>query len=155
MNELELLKEIENLNKEITTGKLFARDLNKEDWDTLTSWWNAWPNWTTPGKDFLPANGTGGIMIERNEECIAAGFLYKTNSNVIILEWIVSNPKYRDTDRQDAIEMLITEAEKLTKKMGYQYMFTIGRNKNLIETHRKLGWSIDDKPSHEITKKLK
>ena len=119
MNELELLKEIENLNKEITTGKLFARDLNEEDWDTLTSWWNA-----------LPDNGKGGIMIEKNNVPIVAGFIYETNSASVLLEWIISNPEYRDTDRQDAIEMLITEAEKLTKKMGYQYMFTIGRNKN-------------------------
>ena len=49
----------------------------------------------------------------------------------------------------------ITEAEKLTKSLGYDYMFTIGRNKQLIETHKKLGWFVDEKPSHEITKKLK
>lgn len=155
MDELELLKEIENLNKEIKTGELFSRNLNKSDWDTLTSWWDAWPDWTSPGKDFLPENGTGGIMIEKDNIPIVAGFIYETNSASVLLEWIISNPEYKDTDRQDAIEMLITEAEKLTKKLGYKYMFTIGRNKNLIETHRKLGWFVDDKPSYEITKKLK
>ena len=34
-------------------------------------------------------------------------------------------------------------------------MFSIGRSKHLLETHEKLGWKIDKKPSHEITKKLK
>ena len=33
-------------------------------------------------------------------------------------------------------------------------MSTIGRNKNLIETHKKLGWNIDEKPSYELTKNL-
>ena len=108
----------------------------------------------TPVKNFLPENGTGGIMIEKNGQPIVAGFIYETNSASILLEWIVSNPDYRDGDRQQAVEMLIIEAEKRTKELGYSYMFTIGRNKNLIETHRKLGWHVDDKPSHEIIKKL-
>ena len=155
MNELELLNEINDLSNQIKTGELVARDLKESDWDTLTSWWDAWPDWTNPSKDFLPENGTGGIMIEKDNIPIVAGFIYATNSASVLLEWIISNPNYRDRDRKKAIEMLITEAEELTKKMGYKYMFTIGRNKHLIETHRKLGWFVDDKPSHEITKKLK
>ena len=34
-------------------------------------------------------------------------------------------------------------------------MFSIGRNKHLIETHEKLGWNVDKNPSYEIMKKLK
>jgi hypothetical protein len=33
-------------------------------------------------------------------------------------------------------------------------MFTIGRNKHLIETHKKLNWVVDKDPSYEITKKI-
>ena len=154
MDELELLKEIEDLNDQIKTGELFPRDLKKSDWDTLVEWWNWWPGWTAPSKDFLPENGTGGIMIEKDNIPIVAGFIYVTNSKGVLLEWIVSNPKYKQKDRKQAIELLIKEAEELTKKLGYKYMFTIGRSKSLIETHKKLGWFVDDKPSHEITKKL-
>ena len=154
MDELELLKEIEDLNDQIKTGELFPRDLKKSDWDTLVEWWNWWPGWTAPSKDFLPENGTGGIMIEKDNIPIVAGFIYATNSKGVLLEWIVSNPKYKQKDRKQAIELLIKEAEELTKKLGYKYMFTIGRSKSLIETHKKLGWFVDDKPSHEITKKL-
>ena len=155
MNELELLKEIESLNKKINTDELIARDLKESDWETLLKWWDSWPDWTAPSKDFLPDNGTGGIMVEKNNKPIVAGFIYETNSASVLLEWIVSDPEYRDNDRGEAVELLITEAEKSTKALGYNYMFTIGRNKRLIETHKKLGWFVDDKPSHEITKKLK
>ena len=106
-------------------------------------------------KDFLPDNGTGGIMVEKNNTPIVAGFLYETNSSVLILEWIVSNPKYKEYDRKEAIELLIKEAENLAESKNYRYMFSIGRSKHLLETHEKLGWKIDKKPSHEITKKLK
>lgn len=154
MNELELLEEIEVLNKKIQINELIARNLKESDWDMLVRWWDAWPNWYTPAKDFLPNNGTGGLMVEKDGRPIIAGFIYETNSSSVLLEWIVSDPEYRDNDRKQAVELLITEAEKLTKNLGYKYMFTIGRNKNLIETHKKLGWTVDDKPSHEITKKL-
>ena len=153
MNELELLKEIEDLDKKIKTNKLFSRKLRASD--TLVKWWNSWPDWTAPAKDFLPDNGTGGLMVEKDGEPIVAGFIYETNSSSVLLEWIVSDPEYRDNDRSQAVELLIIEAEKLTKSLGYNYMFTIGRSKQLMEAHKKLGWFVDDKPSHEITKKLK
>ena len=34
-------------------------------------------------------------------------------------------------------------------------MFSIGRNKHLIDTHKKLGWAVDNKSSYEIIKKLR
>tara|TARA_R100000458_G_C8205213_1_gene194481 strand:+ start:437 stop:919 length:483 start_codon:yes stop_codon:yes gene_type:complete len=152
MDEKELLNEIEELNVKINDNKLVCRVLREDDWETLKSWWEAWPDWPVPPRDFLPDNGKGGLMIEKNGKPIVAGFLYQTNSKGILLEWIISDPKYRDEDRNDAVERLIIEAEKSAKVMGYIYMFTIGRQKNLIEKHRKLGWMVDDKPSHEITK---
>jgi len=155
MNELELLNEIEDLQSKIKTGKLEARVLKSSDWDTLTTWWDSWPGWTSPSKEFLPDNGKGGLMVEKDNMPIVAGFIYETNSASVLLEWIVSNPDYREADRKEAVELLITEAEAVTKELGYKYMFTIGRNEQLIETHKKLGWFVDDKPSHEITKKLK
>ena len=41
------------------------------------------------------------------------------------------------------------------KKLGYDNMFSIGRNKHLIDTHKKLGWAVDNKSSYEIIKKLR
>jgi len=153
MNELELREAIENLEVQIDQGMLTCRHLKSSDWDTLKSWWREWPEWKSPpARDFLPDNGKGGLMIEKDGLPIVAGFLYQTNSKGILLEWIISNPKYREDDRGEAVEMLIIEAEKYSKELGFLYMFTIGRQKNLIDKHKKLGWSVDEKPSHEITK---
>jgi hypothetical protein len=72
----------------------------------------------------------------------------------VLLEWIVSNPDYRDGDRKKAIELLIATAENVCKESGKKYMFSIGRNKHLIETHKKLGWTADSDPSYEIVKTI-
>ena len=153
MSEEKLLKEIEDLSMQIKVSEFECRTIRESDWDTLVSWWKWW-RWTVPAKDFLPENGTGGIIIEKDGIPIVAGFIYTTNSATTLLEWIVSNPDYKNKDRKLAIEMLITEAENLTKQSGYNYIFSVGRSKHLIATHKKLGWFVDDKPSHEITKKL-
>tara|TARA_R110000744_G_scaffold165172_1_gene282287 strand:+ start:43 stop:450 length:408 start_codon:yes stop_codon:yes gene_type:complete len=134
--------------------ELNIRMLKDSDWDTLVKWWDAWPDWVAPAKDFLPENGTGGFIVEKKSEAIVAGFLYTTNSKAALLEWIVSNPEYKQNDKQDAIELLINGAENVCKKQGINYVFTIGRNKNLIKTHKKLGYTIDKNPSYEIIKKI-
>tara|TARA_R110001606_G_C14897358_1_gene593521 strand:- start:89 stop:496 length:408 start_codon:yes stop_codon:yes gene_type:complete len=134
--------------------ELKARILQDEDWDTLCKWWNSWPKWVNPPKSFLPDNGKGGLMVEKNGKPIVAGFLYLTNSDAVLLEWIVSDPEYRDKDRKQALELLITSAEDTCRALGKVHMFSIGRNKHLIETHKKLGWTVDSEPSHELIKNI-
>jgi len=93
-------------------------------------------------------------MVEKDNQPIVACFLYFTNSDAVLLEWIVSNPDYRDKDRKKAIELLIATAENVCKDSGKKYMFSIGRNKYLIETHKKLGWVVDENSSKELIKKI-
>ena len=95
--------------------KFNIRQLKESDWDTLVSWWEAWPEWVNPPKSFLPNHGIGGIMIEKSNQPIVAGFLYFTNSDAVLLEWIVSNPEYRENDRKEAIELLINACERFVK----------------------------------------
>ena len=134
--------------------ELNTRLLKEEDWETLCKWWESWPKWVNPPKSFLPDNGTGGLMVEKDGRSICAGFLYMTNSDAVLLEWIVSDPEYRDSDRKEAIELLITSDEELCKKLGKVHMFSIGRNRHLINTHKKLGWTVDESPSHELIKNI-
>jgi len=133
---------------------LNIRRLTDKDWDTLVSWWSNWPKWQAPVKDFLPEDGKGGLIVEKDNKPIVAGFIYLTNSKTALLEWIVSNPKYWEADRKQAIELLITGAENLVKSLDYKYLFAVMQHKGLIETHEKLGWNKDNKPSYELTKVL-
>ena len=128
-----------------------ARKLTDNDYELLVSWWKWW-RWTPIPKNFLPDNGTGGIMIEKDNTPVVAGFIYYTNSDAVVVEWIISNPDYKNKNRKQAVEVLLNTIEKVCKKQGKQYMFSIGRSKQLVETHKKLGWVVDEKPSYEIVK---
>jgi len=133
--------------------QLNIRKLKESDWETLCSWWDQWPEWQNPPRDFLPDNGKGGLMVEKDVP-IVAGFIYYTNSKGALLEWVVSNPDYKEDDRKQAIALLINAAEDVCKSNGVKYMFSIGRNKSLIKTHEELGWHVDNKSSKELVKKI-
>ena len=128
-----------------------TRTLTESDWETLSDWWKAW-NWPVMAKDMLPDNGTGGIMVENEGENIVAGFLYWSNSKLVWLDWIISNPKVSRDIRQEAIKKLILTAEHMTKEAGSKYMMSISRSNSLLKTHEQMGWSVDKTPSHEMIK---
>ena len=131
--------------------ELNIRRLNNEDYSTLVKWWDAWPEWQAPPKTFLPDTG---FIVEKNNIGIVAGYVYMTNSKAALLEWIISNPEYRESDRKDAITLLIQAVERVLSDQGIKHVFTIGRHKSLINLHKKLGWMVDEKPSYEIIKNL-
>jgi hypothetical protein len=133
--------------------ELKSRALCESDWETLQSWWKAW-EWPEMNKDLLPLNGLGGLIISKEDIPVVAGFLYLTNSGVAWIEWVISNPEYREDDRKDALELLIKELENVALSVGKTIILSIGRNKGLINAHRNLGYTIDDNPSYEISKKI-
>ncbi|MHA2351458.1 MAG: hypothetical protein ACXADL_17720 [Candidatus Thorarchaeota archaeon] len=55
--------------------ELKARRLTSKDYDTIVEWWKSWPEWQPLPKEMLPENGTGGIIIEKENEPIVAGVL--------------------------------------------------------------------------------
>jgi len=134
-------------------GELKFRPLREGDYETICKWWKWW-RWPVIPREMLPDKGKSGFIVEKNNIPIVSAFLYLTNSTGALLEWIVSNPEYREDDRKEAIELLITNAEVVCKNMGITYMFSIGRSKHLMKTHEKLGWQVDKKPSYEIIKNL-
>ena len=135
--------------------ELSIRKLKESDWDTLVSLWKTWPDWQVhPTKALLPENGTGGLIVEKNGIAIIAGFIYTTNSKVGWMEWIVSNADYREDDRKQASELLVSGLEHVAKISGCEVILSVGRNKGLIQTHRNLGYTVDKDPSYEISKKI-
>jgi hypothetical protein len=133
--------------------ELTIRALQESDWETLQEWWKWW-RWPEMNRDLLPANGLGGLMICKDNTPIIAGFLYLTNSKGALLDWIISNPEYKDKDRRTALLLLIDSCEEVAKLNGYNIIFSFTRNKSLIDAHTELGYTIDPTPSHEISKKL-
>ena len=133
--------------------ELSKRRLQHDDYDTIVEWWKSWPDWQPLARNLLPENGTGGIIIERDGTPIVAGFLYGShNCKIAWMEWIIGNPN--EKNRSEAVELLISSLEDWAKEGGYELVLSIGRSKSLIDKHKKLGYTVDDNPSYEISKKI-
>jgi hypothetical protein len=135
--------------------ELTIRPLNEHDYDTiLCKWWTDW-GWVVPQKDFLPQDGTGGLMILDGDIPICAGFIYTTNSGVAWVDWIVSSKTYRKKpQRKNAIEWLIVSLEDLAKRTGHKYVYALIKHKGLVGVYEKLGFVQGDAYTTELIKKL-
>ena len=134
--------------------ELSIRRLKESDWDLLTQMWSSWEWDEHLDKDLLPDNGTGGFIVEKNNEPIVAGFLYSKNSRLWTIGWPISNKNYRGADRKEAVELLLKGMENVAKASGCKALITLASNKTLIETHKKLGWTVDYKTAYEVSKKI-
>lgn len=130
-----------------------SRKLKEEDYDLLVSWWKQW-RWTAPPRDFLPQNGTGGVMIEKDGKQVVAGFIYLTNSAVAWSEFIISNFDYKEPDRHEAIKFLISELSSIAKDCGVKYVYTVVKNQSLQKLYQEIGYTNGSQKVNEMFLKL-
>jgi|TARA_R110002012_G_scaffold307658_1_gene513288 hypothetical protein len=131
---------------------LNIKPLSDNDYDNiLCAWWKDW-RWTAPAKDFLPERG---YMVYYNDEPICAGYMYITNSNVVLLEWIVSSFKFKDKKiRKEALYMLIETITSLARGLDKKYVYSLLKNKPLIQLYSELGFVKGGDNGCEMIKKL-
>lgn len=135
--------------------KFETRLLNENDYDEiLVKWWKDW-GWEAPPKDFLPENGTSGLIVFDGDEPICAGFIYLTNSEVAWVDWIISSKTYNTKpNRKEAISLLISKLTEVCKASKSKYSYALIKHKGLIETYKELGYNQADSYSTEMIKKL-
>lgn len=138
------------MEKEVT-----FRTFKKGDYEMCCDWWDWWWKGEIPVKKELLPSEDRCFIIESNGTPVAANFLYK-DGFCGYLTWMVSNPKYREKDRRQIIELLITRIEKEAKEIhNLRFLFTVCGNTHTQNIHRKLGWFLEDSaPAYETFKYL-
>lgn len=126
--------------------------LTDKDYDEiLCKWWKDW-RWVPPAKDFLPPTG---YMVYYKDEPICAGYMYVTNSNVVLLEWIVSNFNFKDKKiRKQSLLMLIQTITSLAEGLEKKYIYSLLKSQSLIKLYKELGYTEGDSNATEMIKKL-
>lgn len=134
---------------------LTVRPLTDADYeDILVGWWKQW-RWEPPMKDFLPNNGTGGVMVFDGDTPICAGYMYLTNSSVSWVDWIISNKEYtKRPERREAIKLLVSTLSDISKKSGSKYAYALIKNQSLVKVYEDLGYIKGDSYTSEMLKAL-
>lgn len=117
--------------------------VNEQSYKVLVEWWkgHSWP--------IIPFNSLPktGIIVDNT----VAGFLYSTDSNVCMLEWVISNPKSEKLHRKECLDILFNELLSIAKNKGFEFCFTFVQNKGLIQSLEKNNFKkTDDNMVHFI-----
>ena len=122
---------------------MIIRPYTELDYWTLAAWWTD-HDWPCLDPEMLPK--TGFIV-----EGVCAGFLYKTDSKIAWLEYIISNPKSDKEERNKGLDLVITELCNEAKKCGFEAIFTSSSHDKLINRYKNHGFiSTDESMTHFI-----
>ena len=91
------------------------RKLHTKDWSFLPSWKGV------PNQESLPQNGVGGFIVESQPDRtpVAVQWLALEN-DVANLSEVYSNEFYKDTDREDAIQLLLRFTKDFVATIDYK-----------------------------------
>lgn len=114
-----------------------VRNYKFSDYEEVARWWKA-HDWPALEPRML---SEAGLVVEG----LCAGWLYKTDSCIALLEWVVGNPDADKELRSEALDLLIKTAKNMAKNQGYSLMFTFTSHPALIKRmHEKHAFEITD-----------
>lgn len=125
-----------------------ARIIKEEDYQELLTWWK-WHRFPAPAIEMLP---NSGVMISKKEINICAGYIYFTNSSICWVEFIVSNPNYRESDRKEAIKEVIQQLTSIAKDNGFKAVYTNLKNPSLIKYFKEVDYQEGSIQTTEMIK---
>lgn len=122
------------------------RPYTKLDYVRLESWWKG-HKWTPLHSDCLPETG----FIVNN---ICAGFLYKTDSNIAILEFVIADPESDKKERDKALDCLFDTLINTAKEMGFHNIMGWLNHPSLVKRYEKFGFGITHSDVIEVARRL-
>jgi hypothetical protein len=106
----------------------------KAHYATLETWWRGW-NQRPPGPEALPKTGfvVAGTV---------AGFLYRTDSNIAILEAFIANPKSDADERNAALDAIVVALVKEAQRAGFTYLLAYTTVPAILRRAERFGFTV-------------
>ena len=130
------------------------RPITDLDMVEVHRWWEE-QGWPKIPKEMLPT--TGWIVEHSSPEGIdgvCAGWLYKANSAMAKLEWVVGNPSIPAEKRSEGLNLLIEHISQEARLAGYTALFTSTKHTRLIERLKLCGYTVGDEGVTHLFKRL-
>lgn len=108
-----------------------------KDYTTVCGWWLA-RGWPVAPKHCL---STTGLIVPE----VCAGWIYKSDSSIAWMEWIISNPNTESTKRAEALDVLIDALVAQAKDGGFKHIFSSISHPSLMARYEKHGFQATDK----------
>lgn len=110
------------------------------DYPTVAAWW-AGHGWEPVPEAVLPPTG---YVVEFVNKPIVAGWLYRTDSAIAWLEWVISDPTSTPGPRNKATDRLISTASEAAKALGHTVIFSSLTHPRLIQRYENHGFKVTE-----------
>lgn len=121
-----------------------ARLYTPDDYPMVCKWWESW-GWPCIPEESLPSIG---VVIESDNTPVSAAWIYRTDSNMCLLEWFISSKETTKQQRKGSVEALIKASTEMAKSLGFSRVFCSVRNANLMKKLENSGFA---KTENEMT----
>jgi hypothetical protein len=118
------------------------REFKSEQYELVANWWDA-HGWHAVPQEFL--SKTGLMVFDEDNVPRAAIWLYRTDSPVMMAEWLVVNPDNSPRQSYAAVKELLVNVKLIADASG-AYLMTFLQNDSLIKNFEKQDFIIEKKP---------
>ena len=131
---------------------VIVRGITLKDYEFINKWWED-SGYGIVDKQYLPDNGLGGLIVEKNGVPLAAAYTYTTNSRVCYMDNLVSNFNYKGRDRYLLIKKLFDTVINRAKECGCEMLWTLSttRDRGIVKRCAELGCQVSDEPYYIIS----
>lgn len=120
------------------------------DYKMISEWWEGhkWP--------VIPASSLSrnGLIVHEDGENLSCGFLYGTDSDISIIEWVLSNPTAGLVKRSIGVKVLVAKLTELSQTMGYGVCMTWLNSRSLIKCFGENGYVAGDKKTSHFIRRF-
>lgn len=113
---------------------------DQNDYQEISKWWKE-QNWP-----IIPVSSLSdcGFVVFDGDTKILAGWLYKTNSDIAWMEFIVGNPQVKGDKRNTAFDILFDTVIVFAKHHNFKHIFTSVQHEGLMKRLEKNGFNKTD-----------
>ncbi len=115
--------------------------------ETIGSWWTA-QGWPVIPLSHLPRTG---IVVLVDGKPAAAAWIYKTDSAICWLEWVVADPQVRGELRSSVLSVLISTGKIVAKSLGFDEAFMTIKHDSLGKRIQAHGFVARDEGATNFT----
>ena len=129
--------------------KYNVRQVTAEDYTCINEWYSQRKE-LRPKSILLPNGGLDGFIIEKNNKPIAVIYLYLTNSKMGYMDFLISDPNYKNKDKYNMIMELQDACTEALLRKGCRIVWAMTSYDHLAEMAGKMGHEVLEKKHHII-----
>lgn len=111
------------------------------DFSLIDGWWQA-KKLPSPDPDLLPPHG---FIVTANSVPVCAGFVFRTDAKIAILNHVISSPTHMDKEQRDAcLGLLIYHVILFTKNQGFRVLSAACNMPRMGKRYEQYGFAKTD-----------